>query len=89
MITVWKGDFFDCSTGKREIELVHREDLSPHICNEGTVTVVAKIVRVENNSFTSQLNVTLTHAIAGKSIECISDNGTNTERVGLLNLTSG
>ena len=89
VITVWKGDFFDCSTGKREIELVHREDFSPHICNEGNVTVVARIIRVENDSFISQLNITLTHDIAGESIECISDNGTNTERVGSMNLTSG
>ena len=89
VITVWKGDFFRCSTGKRLIELVHRQryDFSSQICNDGNV--VGRFVRVENNSFISQLNVTLTHDIAGKSIECISDNGTYTERVGSLNLTSG
>ena len=89
VITVWRGDFFHCSTGKMVIELVHRQrdDFSPHTCNDGNV--VARIVGVESNNFISQLNITLTHDVAGKSIECISDNGSSTERVGLLNLTSG
>lgn len=85
--TVW--DFFRCSTGKRVIELVHRqrEHFNSHTCNDGKV--VARIVRVENTSFISQLNITLTHDIIRKSIECISDNGASTERVGSMNLTSG
>jgi hypothetical protein len=87
--TVWKGDFFNCLSGKRVIELVHRyrDDFSSHTCNDGNV--VGRFVSIENDSFTSQLNITLTRDIVGKSIECISDNGINTERVGSLNLTSG
>ena len=90
-LTVWKGDFFHCSNGIQQIELVHVQlmegDFSSRTCNDGSI--VAKIVRVENDSFISQLNVTLTHNITGRSIECISDNGTTTESVGSLNLTSG
>ena len=49
---------------------------------------MGRIVRVENGSFTSQLNVILTPDIAGKNTECAYDNGT-IYRVGSLNLTTG
>ena len=89
VVTVWKGDFFNCPTGIGEIHLIHRqrEDFIPQTCNDGKV--VARFVRIENDSFISQLNVTLTHDIAGMSIECIRDNGTNIERISVTNLTSG
>jgi hypothetical protein len=93
-ITVWIGDFFHCSSGKQAIELVHSH-FSPErsggeasivrICNDGNIA--GRIVRVENNnSYTSQLNVTLTPDITGKRIECAYDNGT-IHRVGSLNIT--
>ena len=89
IVTVWKGDFFNCPTGIREIHLIHggREDFIPQICNDGNV--VGRFIRIVNDSFVSQLNVTLTCDITDKSVECIRDSGTNTERVGSLNLTSG
>ena len=89
IFTVWKGDFFNCPTGIGEIHLIHgeREGFNPHTCNDGNV--LGRFVRIENDSFISQLNVTLACDIIGKSIECIRDNGTNIERVGTMNLTSG
>ena len=75
--TIWKSDFFQCSSGKQLIELVHRsltEESHARICNNGDI--VGRIVRNENNYFTSQLNITLTDDITGGIIECISDNGT-------------
>ena len=47
------------------------------------------LIRHCYDSFVSQLNVTLTCDIIDMSVECIRDSGTNTERVGSLNLTSG
>ena len=87
--TVWKGDFFNCSAKRRVIELAHsqRDDFSSHICNNGNV--VGKFIRIDNDSFISQLNVTLTRNITGKRIECIRDNVTNMEIIGSINLTSG
>ena len=92
-----EGRFFHCSSGKQLIELLHRPlttepeggilKFAPRICNDGDI--VGKIITVGNDRFTSQLNVTLTPDTAGQSIECISDNGTDTHRVGLLNLTTG
>ena len=90
-ITVWEGDFFHCSSGKQLIELLHipltsepeGEVFVTQMCNDGDV--MGRIIRVGNNSFTSQLNVTLTSVIARNNrIECISDNGTDTHSVGLL-----
>jgi hypothetical protein len=88
--TIWKGDFFSCLSDKRALEFVHSrtDNFSSQSCNDGNV--VGRFVRIENDSFTSQLNITLKRSdIAGKSIECISDNGTDVERVGSMNLTSG
>ena len=94
-ITVWMGEFFRCPSGKQVIELVHSqfsngpggELFSTRICNDGNI--IGRIVRIENGSFTSQLNVTLTSGIVGKSILCIYDYGTSIRRVGSLNLTTG
>ena len=93
-ITVWMGDFFHCSNGRREIELFHNDFTSVQgggaystwICNNGNV--VGRIVRAENGSYTSQLNVTLTSDIVGQSIACTYDNGT-IHRVGSLSVTAG
>ena len=97
-VTVWMGDFFHCSSGKQAIELLHNH-FSPErsgggasnvrICNDGNNNIAGRIMRVENDSyFISQLNVTLTPDIAGKSIECAYDNGT-IHTVDLLNITTG
>ena len=90
--TVWMGDFFHCSSGKRVIELLHRPLVEGGTSNERTCNngaVVGRIIRVENGTFTSQLNVSLTPDIVGKSIECANDNGTRIHRVGSLNLAIG
>ena len=91
--TVWKGNFFHCSNGKQEIQYAHSPltseegmDSNVRICNDGKI--VGRIIRVENESLTSQLSVALTNDTGG-SIECIGDNGTDAYRVGTLNLTTG
>ena len=71
--TIWTGSAFnyDC-----EIILLHsRFDTGTSgICNNGAI--VGRSLSIEGNSYTSQLNVTVTHDTAGKTIECASDNGT-------------
>ena len=96
--TLWMmGDFFHCSSGKQLIELAHSQltnvqgggASSTLICNDGNIA--GRLIRVENGTFTSQLNITLTTDIVGRSIECAYDNGpgTSIRRVGSLNLTTG
>ena len=88
--TVWTGDFFvDCPNNKREMILQHEVSDSEFIdqkCNNESI--VGRIVRIENGVYISQLNVTLTSDIVGRSIECAYDNGT-IHKIGSLNLTTG
>ena len=88
---MWTGDFFiHCPNNKREMILQHEvgeaSEFTDQTCNNGGI--VGRIVRVENGVFTSQLNVTLTSDIVGRSIECAYDNGT-IYKIGSLNLTTG
>ena len=94
-ITLWMGDFFHCPNRRQEIQLLHSDFTnergreayySTQMCNDGNV--VGRIIRSENGSYTSQLNVTFTSDIAGRTIECAYDNGT-VHRVGSLNLVVG
>ena len=91
--TVWMGDFFHCSSGNNVMILRHRPigegetfRFTDRICNNGSI--VGRIIRVENGVFISQLNVTLTSDIIGRSIECAYDNGM-IHKIGSLNLTTG
>ena len=95
-ITLWMGDFFYCSDSENVIELLHSQftylpggEATTRMCNDGNV--VGRIIGVENGSYTSQLNITLTSDIFKKSIECAYDNGpgTSIRRIGSLNITSG
>ena len=89
--TVWRGSALHCPNSEHMIQLVHghfaSEKESFGDCNDGSI--VARGLRVENNSYTSQLNVTLTYDMAGESIECVYDDGINTTKVGSLNVTAG
>ena len=92
--TVWKSDIFQCSSGKKIIELVHRPltegeeyaGIYNHICKNGNIMV--RLVSLESDSYTSQLNITLMYDITRESIECIGDNGTNPYRIGLLDIAA-
>ena len=70
--TVWTGTAFNDA----EIVLLHSR------FHQGTSetyrnSIVAKSLSVEGNNYTSQLNVTVTPDTAGKTIECIYDNGSH------------
>ena len=76
--TVWAGDAFNCSGTDNEIVLLHsrfHNEINGS-CNNGAI--VARSLSVEGENYTSQLNVTVTPDTAGKTVECNSDNGTNT-----------
>ena len=86
--TVWRGSAFDCKI--EEIPLQHHRftDGVAGECNNGSL--VAHSLREQDGFFTSQLNVTFTTALIGKSIECVHDSLFNTTTVGSLNIsTSG
>ena len=48
---------------------------------------MTQIIRAENNSYTSQLNITVSSGVIGKSIECVHDNYVNTTVVGTFKIS--
>ena len=89
--TVWKGSAFECTSG--EIVLQHnlfdQMPAAAGVCNGGLF--VAYGIRVANNSYTSQLNVTVSHSTAGKTIQCAYDNGQHETIIGTdtVSITTG
>ena len=86
-ITVWRGSAFDCSS--EEIILLHNRFTSLNgaygQCNNGSI--VGRNLGTDSGRYTSQLNVTATPDIIGKSIECLHENGLDIIIIGLLNIT--
>ena len=71
--TIWSGTAFECQSN--EITLFHNSGLSGTIgeCNNGAI--VGQGISDENNSYTSQLNVTVSSDMDGKTIMCTYDDG--------------
>lgn len=74
--TVWKGNVLNCETGiNNEITLLQRNDSqflqNVHTCNNGTI--MSQGIQIENDSFTSQLNITVELDKIGKQIECLQE----------------
>ena len=85
--TVWRGSAIDCPGG--EINLLHRlyNDTETHIsihaygeCSNGSI--VAQGVRIENGTYISQLNVSVSTDMIGRSIQCFEDTTYSTLLVG-------
>ena len=77
--TVWQGSAFDCA--RNAILLRHSQFESQTAigeCNNGAITGRGIHNTILNNAFTSQLNVSVTTSLQGKTIECVYDNGTTT-----------
>ena len=77
--TIWQGSIFDCTDRAmpNEIILLHGNHSTfvqqRKICNNGTIVVQG--IYAINNSFTSQLNITVSIDMFGKTIECIQARG--------------
>ena len=90
-ITFWAGSAFNCPL--REIVLLHR--LFPENvygeCNTGSITGRSLSVHTKNGTYyyTSQLNVTISSGVIGKSVECYYDGNTGmtSQLIGGLNIT--
>ena len=74
--TVWRGTAFQCYY--REIVLLHGRFNRPHYpiatCNNGAI--IAQGLGVVNDSYISQLNVTVSPEFNNTTVECWHDNGT-------------
>ena len=72
--TLWSGTAFDCATNENDIILRHNEFNSSTSgeCNQGDIT--AQSVRVQDNRFISQLNVTVSNELNNKTVKCSTTN---------------
>ena len=82
-LTVWRGTALQCDYGYyREIILLHGRFNGSHnynitrTCNNRTI--IARALGVVNNSYTSQLSVTVSPELNNTTVECLHDNGTRT-----------
>ena len=73
--TIWNGTAFLGGCQLNEIPLLHRQFTrtggSTGRCNNGAI--VGQSLGVQGNSYTSELNVTITPETAGKTITCAYD----------------
>ena len=85
--TIWKGSAFECLT--QNIQLRHsRFNASSDTRITGECgSLLAYEVASENNTFTSQLNVTITEEVVGQTVQCVYDDGGTEVIIGSDNLT--
>ena len=91
--TIWSGTAFDCSSKSNEIILRHSQFDSElgtfGNCNEGAITAHSLGV-VNNNCYSSQLNVTIDSDMNNKTIQCAhSSVGIVTIDVAILSIATG
>ena len=77
--TIWRGTALECSEAGNEIVLFQSTTAQGE-CNNGAI--VGRVIRAENNSYTSQLTVTVNTEMIGRNISCIHDNGVSANVVG-------
>ena len=85
--TVWRGSIFNCPDHGNQILLRHRnfENETSGTCNDGEI--IAYSSEVANNSYSSQLNVTVTPEIHNGTVECVKPQGhANEISVGICTL---
>ena len=86
--TVWTGTVFDCSN---EIAILHSSSSTgiEMACNDGAI--IGRLIRAEDNTYVSQLTVSVSAQMVGTNISCFHDlsNGTHLIGSSVLTLTMG
>ena len=85
--TVWRGSAFNCANRNNEIFLLDNNfgsmDGNPlSECNNGAIT--GQVIGVEEGFYTSQLSVTVSSDLIGKTIECAYDNGSGSTELEVI-----
>ena len=83
-LTVWEGTALrGCNSG--EIIIYHTDFETPKArgsCTLNSGEIAWKDLRMQNGSYTSQLNITFSSILQGNTVNCSLDNGTNHQLVG-------
>ena len=85
---VWRGIAFDCSSSSNEMVLFQSSS-DTEVCNDGAIS--GRIIRAENNTYISQLTVSVSAEMVGTTISCFHDSRGTQNLIGssLLTLTRG
>lgn len=88
--TVWQGTAFQCDGNNRDIIVLRhtqfRRSYKPGgICNNGAI--VAQAIGVVNDSYISQLNVTVSPELNNTTVECWHDYNLTTTVIKSINIT--
>ena len=95
--TVWQGSAFECLGSHNEIVLRHSLYNSSSVtysnrsnsCNNGGVIIVAQIIGVSENTYTSKVTISdkaKQSSFIGKTVECFYDNGATAKVVVRYNI---
>ena len=87
-VTLWTGSAFVCSSSSNELTLL-KSNSDMRVCNNGAI--VGRIIRVENDTYVSQLTVLVSAETVNMNICCLHENGSSTKLIGssLLTTTTG
>ena len=84
--TLWNGTAFDCPDTENQINLLHtRQFTGIRGCSYGAI--LGQGVRVMDNRYTSQLNITVDFFMDGKSVACFYYNGSSITLIGNMSVT--
>lgn len=79
--TLWRGSAFNCPSTSNEIVLRHSQfggrNGTFRSCNNGAIA--GRSIDVENNCFTSQLNVTVSTSVNNRTVQCDHDSNDETQ----------
>ena len=72
-VTVWRGSAFNCPATGNEIHILHGSSRSgiEASCNGGAI--LGRVIRAENNTYISQLTVSVSAEMIGMNISCFHD----------------
>ena len=83
--TVWTGTAFNCPRTNNEIFFQHGIPNAVNAsCNNGAIS--GRVVRADNDSYTSQLSILVTSEVLGGNVSCLSDGMRGTTLIGSTSL---
>jgi hypothetical protein len=88
--TVWRGSAFNCPATGNELSFFHSSSGIEATCNGRAI--VGHIIRADNNTYVSQLTVSVSAEMIGRNISCFHYGATYTLKLigsSILTLTTG
>ena len=89
--TVWTGTAFDCPGTEDELNFLHINTFTDIYrgCNNGAIR--GRGIRIEEDRYTSQVNITVAPYMDGRSVECFYEYAIGKNLVGnsTIMITSG